>query len=271
MGSRVLEEHVDEDYEPTTKEVEEYAEWLGMDLDTDSEFLWIARKGLKMPLPHPWRPCQVDHGDIFYFNFLTGESVWEHPLDEQIRRLYQLERKKKLGKDLTKEEEDFLIANGHDTTPRPCKVATLFASVDDSGVVEVSAMSMGGNVFATAQLKSPNDPLKTLRRRLNKAAGDEMKLVLPDGTLPGKADRKRPVRELLGLPVPETPQKEQKDIKEESDDSKQAPATHKVHELAPLKVRNRFQQLEAQKNATDPIIQSDVARRYYSQRHGTSA
>merc|ERR1712066_1081241 len=79
----LLDVTFDPDYEPTEKEVLEYAEWLGMDVERDEEFLWIAREGLKQPLPAPWRPCQADgDGEIFYFNFETGESVWDHPCDD---------------------------------------------------------------------------------------------------------------------------------------------------------------------------------------------
>ena len=35
------------------------AEWLGMDPLQDGDLLWIARRGLKTPLPKPWRPFEV--------------------------------------------------------------------------------------------------------------------------------------------------------------------------------------------------------------------
>jgi len=65
----VLEEEMDENYEPTDQEIAEYAEWLGMDVEDDKELLWIAKEGLKAPLPNPWKPCQTQEGEIFYFNF----------------------------------------------------------------------------------------------------------------------------------------------------------------------------------------------------------
>lgn len=34
-------------------------------------------------------------GNIYYFNFATGESTWEHPCDEFYRKLLQQEREKK--------------------------------------------------------------------------------------------------------------------------------------------------------------------------------
>ncbi|CAI5464095.1 unnamed protein product, partial [Closterium sp. Yama58-4] len=55
----------------------EYARWLGMELPGEEELLWVARQGLKSPLPPNWKPCATEDGEIYYFNFQTGESVWE--------------------------------------------------------------------------------------------------------------------------------------------------------------------------------------------------
>ncbi|CAD7966158.1 unnamed protein product [Amoebophrya sp. A25] len=91
----VLEEEMDENYEPTEEEIAEYAEWLGMVLPQDKELLWIAKEGLKAPLPNPWKPCQTQEGEIFYFNFESGESVWDHPCDEHYRKVFDEEKKKR--------------------------------------------------------------------------------------------------------------------------------------------------------------------------------
>ena len=94
MKSSILEENLDENYEPTTQEIQEYARFLGMDPDKDRELLWIARESLKAPLPENWKPCQTEDGDIYYFNFKTGESIWDHPCDEHYRNLYKQEKEK---------------------------------------------------------------------------------------------------------------------------------------------------------------------------------
>uniref|UniRef100_A0A061SLJ8 Viral atype inclusion protein n=1 Tax=Tetraselmis sp. GSL018 TaxID=582737 RepID=A0A061SLJ8_9CHLO len=54
--SVILEEEIDENFEPSREEVLEYAKWLGMKLPQDEELLWIARDGLKAPLPEHWKP-----------------------------------------------------------------------------------------------------------------------------------------------------------------------------------------------------------------------
>lgn len=48
------------------------------------------------PLPKNWKPCKTkDTDDIYYFNFLTGDSTWDHPCDGYYKRLYEEEKKKK--------------------------------------------------------------------------------------------------------------------------------------------------------------------------------
>jgi hypothetical protein len=37
---------------------------------------------------------QTEDGDIYYFNFKTGTSLWEHPMDEHYRQLYAKEKKR---------------------------------------------------------------------------------------------------------------------------------------------------------------------------------
>ena len=54
----VLEEEVDPNYVPTEDEILEYAKWLGMDPEEDKDLFYIAKEGLKAPLPKDWKPCK---------------------------------------------------------------------------------------------------------------------------------------------------------------------------------------------------------------------
>lgn len=54
----VLEEELDPSYEPSDAEIQEYAQWLGMDVNHDTELMWIAREGLKVRAPMAGRPSQ---------------------------------------------------------------------------------------------------------------------------------------------------------------------------------------------------------------------
>jgi centrosomal protein CEP164 len=75
----VLEEEIADNYEPDYQEILDYAEFLGMDLQKDQEYFYIAKEGLKAPLPNPWKPIQNQNGDLFFYNFQTGDTIQEHP------------------------------------------------------------------------------------------------------------------------------------------------------------------------------------------------
>lgn len=94
-SSVILNEEIDEEYEPNEEELIEYGKFLGMDFPEDEEFLYIAKEGLKAPLPEPWKPCQTKTGDIYFFNFESGESVWEHPCDTYYKDLFIEAKNKK--------------------------------------------------------------------------------------------------------------------------------------------------------------------------------
>ncbi|XP_066462120.1 centrosomal protein of 164 kDa isoform X5 [Eleutherodactylus coqui] len=95
MGDQlILEEDHDESYIPQEHEIQEYARMIGVDPDAEAELMWLAREGIVAPLPPDWKPCQDVTGDIYYFNFATGQSTWDHPIDEHYRELVTQERAK---------------------------------------------------------------------------------------------------------------------------------------------------------------------------------
>ncbi|ETO20025.1 WW domain containing protein [Reticulomyxa filosa] len=97
----ILEEEYDPNYEPTTEEIEEYAEFLGINAkdNLDKQLLWLAREGLRSPLPKEWKPCKTAENEIYYFNFSTGESRWEHPCDALYKERYLVEKAKLKNKE----------------------------------------------------------------------------------------------------------------------------------------------------------------------------
>ncbi|XP_073780258.1 centrosomal protein of 164 kDa isoform X2 [Danio rerio] len=90
----VLEEDYDESYIPSEQEIHEYALEIGIDPQREPELLWLAREGMVAPLPAEWKPCQDVTGEVYYFNFSTGQSTWDHPCDEQYRQLVLQERER---------------------------------------------------------------------------------------------------------------------------------------------------------------------------------
>lgn len=57
-GFEFMEEELDDNYNPDQGEIEEYARFLGMEIDEDEDLFYIAKEGLKAPLPASWRPCK---------------------------------------------------------------------------------------------------------------------------------------------------------------------------------------------------------------------
>ncbi|XP_041660225.1 centrosomal protein of 164 kDa-like isoform X3 [Cheilinus undulatus] len=90
----ILEEDYDENYIPSEQEILEYAREIGIDPENEPELMWLAREGIVAPLPPEWKPCQDVTGDIYYFNFSSGQSTWDHPCDEHYRRLVVEERER---------------------------------------------------------------------------------------------------------------------------------------------------------------------------------
>ena len=89
--SIILEEEIDPNYVPSQDEIDEYAKWLGMDLVQIRTSSGSRGKASKAPLPEHWKPCKTtDTDEIYYFNFSSGESTWDHPCDEYYRTLYEV-------------------------------------------------------------------------------------------------------------------------------------------------------------------------------------
>ena len=94
----MLEEEIDEDYVPQEEEILEYATTIGINPSNEPDLLWIAREGINAPMPKQWKACQDVGGEIYFFNFETGASIWEHPCDEFYRAMVKKEREKAQSK-----------------------------------------------------------------------------------------------------------------------------------------------------------------------------
>jgi len=84
----------DEDLEPSQEEVEEYAQYLEIDLETEQHLMWIAREGVVAPVPPPWKEYEDAEKNVFYFNLETAASVWDHPCDAKYKAMVEEYRAK---------------------------------------------------------------------------------------------------------------------------------------------------------------------------------
>jgi len=176
MDSVILEEDIDENYEPTQAEIDEYAAWLGMNRPEDDDLLWVASEGLKAPLPENWKPCKTQDGEIYYFNFASGESVWDHPCDDYYRKTYEEEKAKKLWRQTEEKQKRAGVSSsakssasggtvtlGRQPPGGPVGMAALSAAklVPIGGAALAPICVSSGSIGAIVSAKAPEEKPKT--------------------------------------------------------------------------------------------------------------
>jgi len=80
-----------------SKEVVSMAEYLGIRPLSESHLLWIAVDALKAPLPVSWAAQSDASGRVFFYNHVTRESSWDHPLDPYFRNMRDKYRREGLS------------------------------------------------------------------------------------------------------------------------------------------------------------------------------
>ena len=81
--------------EPTEGQINAYAVFLGMNLEEDQEFMYLAKEGLSADVQEPWDTLYDDNENIYYLNKKTGVTQEDHPMDEVYRsklRILKAER-----------------------------------------------------------------------------------------------------------------------------------------------------------------------------------
>lgn len=92
-GQKILKE-IGSSANATKEDIHLYAEHLGIVLPDEQNLLWIAQAGLEVSLPPPWCPVEDPQGRIYYYNSVTKETKWEHPLDSYYKAVVKKERLK---------------------------------------------------------------------------------------------------------------------------------------------------------------------------------
>jgi len=79
----ILDEELDENYNPSDEEIFAYAEYLGFDLENDQELLIIAFQALKTPLPQNWKRAIIKNSqEVLYINLEDQTLHTYSPIDE---------------------------------------------------------------------------------------------------------------------------------------------------------------------------------------------
>lgn len=150
------------DQEPSEEEIIEYFKWLGGDPNTDSKLMWIARNALREPIPEGWKLYRKknEDGDPFYFNTQTGESLWDHPKDQEYKQLFQQEKAK--------------IEKGLESIPRPLPSSSKYTAgssqlfdIDESDTHnDSSELNQSSNVDSFQELSNKRNELNLEMQRL---------------------------------------------------------------------------------------------------------
>jgi hypothetical protein len=69
-----------------------------MNPDEDKDLLWIAVDAMTAKLPDHWEEHKAENGQTYYYFKRTGQTQWEHPLDEYYRGLYAKLKKEKVAR-----------------------------------------------------------------------------------------------------------------------------------------------------------------------------
>ncbi|CAK0876822.1 unnamed protein product, partial [Prorocentrum cordatum] len=85
-----------EDVGITGQDVIDYALFLGLDPEADAELMHLAREGLEASNACGWKAYHDQEGKLFYFNFKTGVSSWDHPADATALNLAREKKREKL-------------------------------------------------------------------------------------------------------------------------------------------------------------------------------
>ena len=89
--------HHTEHYVPTEVDIRDYAVYLGINLDTEQDMMWLAVEGVSARLPTGWVPCCTKRGQVYYFDTRTGASSWTHPKDVEYKQRVREVREKRQG------------------------------------------------------------------------------------------------------------------------------------------------------------------------------
>ncbi|XP_050667010.1 uncharacterized protein LOC126966801 [Leptidea sinapis] len=132
MDSSVVacREIFDENSQPSAEEISEYACQLGIDPESESHLLPLARDGLMQALPAPWKAFYDEKLQThYYYNEETKNTQWEHPLDHVYKELVKKARDTSMLDDTCASVQDLLTSE--ENTKLLERVETKVESDDD--------------------------------------------------------------------------------------------------------------------------------------------
>jgi hypothetical protein len=112
-----------------------FAHYLGIDLDREPELIRYAEDALE-DLPAGWELGigeDENKGIPYYFNTKTGESVWQHPLEDKYRQIIEDERNRLQIKRAKKKQQQQQQAQTNDRNKGAQENGSKASKQQDSG------------------------------------------------------------------------------------------------------------------------------------------
>ncbi|XP_061376799.1 centrosomal protein of 164 kDa isoform X2 [Danaus plexippus] len=173
----VCREIFDENSQPSAEEVSDYACQLGIDPESESHLLPLARDGLMQALPAPWKAYFDEKLQThYYYNEETKKTQWEHPLDHVYKELVKKARDASVQDDTCASVQELLTSE--ENTKNLERVETKVESEDEDlstdseqhvSDVKDSANPavMSGSRRLTPLGRPPLAPLSRLEKKLS--------------------------------------------------------------------------------------------------------
>ncbi|KAJ8719794.1 hypothetical protein PYW08_011969 [Mythimna loreyi] len=204
----VCREIFDENSQPSVEEISDYAAQLGIDPESESHLLPLAKDGLMQALPAPWKAYYDDKiQSHYYYNEDTKSTQWEHPLDNVYRELVKKARDASMQDDTCASVQELLTSE--ENTKNLERVETKVESDEElSTDSENHASDVRENPTLTGPRRltplgrPPLSPLSRLDKKLSDTRISPLRRSV-DGSLSGKPSlmRNSSDRDMLNRPA----------------------------------------------------------------------
>jgi len=95
-------------------DLQEYGQSLGVDLAQNEDLLWVVQEAFQGP---PFQvgcaECTDDVGRVYFFQEISGQSSWEHPMDSVYRELLGLVRQLREGEPGASKDQRAAFVHDH--------------------------------------------------------------------------------------------------------------------------------------------------------------
>lgn len=108
-----------EDLPITPEEVMEMADYLGIDVRTEYDLLWIAKQAVIAPLPKDWGQFMDESGHPYFFNQVTKKVARQHPSDRFFLDQIKVERQLKWQRLTALQAQGSTVGMGPDSNKSP--------------------------------------------------------------------------------------------------------------------------------------------------------